>query len=585
VIFIALWSTRETMKAVKSLSLAFTLVLSVTVLPVVSMAESGNEITIENDVTWELEDAIITQDIRIINGGSLTLSNAQYSIEPGVEIYVDSESSFNVSNSDLVASDPPANLEGFGYCDEGNRSGVRVLTSSSNTVRVTFWPVEGLSLDGYLVYFGGWTNNTEEMSGDEYSIVLGAGPIDLWLGLVGPMCDVTLSQIGIYELDSNFEVVQSEIGPAANFQSKNMMVKGDPGFTITVDGGMVVSDSAISGGQISAKGNLTINDTLLHRVGPILMSSDSSSISLGGFTSFEQSTDDHDVRARTGSHIHWGEHVNGTGGLTDKWERVMGSQRLVFDAVFVYYEISGMHSKNSYWNYSDSSGVSYIDSGKERVVEIAWSDDNVWAESPIWTEEAVVSISDYRTAWNPENSGISDYGGGQFALPWVDEIRVNDSIPNIGWSSLEVIGDGGGLILNATIGDSLNVKALLSNSGSAAAIVAISCYIPNTGSDADISPQYPNAMIGPGLSEEIEFSWRVAEEGPYAITCEILTPTQLVNESAFGGGELSSSVVNWDEKEEGEGPPYLLPLMISVIIGTGLIGYIISRHQTGEIDD
>ena len=572
------------MKSASVSFMALIIVGSLAAFPPTTMAELGNEITIENDVTWEEEDLILSQNVRVINGGSLTLSNSRYSIEPGVEIFVDSKSAINISNSDLIANDPPGGLEGFGYCDEGNRSGVKIETTTSNRVRVNFWAVEGMKLDGYHVYFEGWTENTEEMSGAEYSIILGSGPIDLWLGLVGPMCDVSLGQIGIYEIDSNEQVIKSEVGPAADFQWRNMMVKGDPGFAISVDGGLIATESEIIGGKISSSGNLTIKDSLLRRSGPILLTSDNSSISLEGSTSFEQSTDDHDIRATIGSEIYWGENVTGTGGLTDKWERIFGSQKLIFDAEFVYYEISGMHGlRNPYWNFSDSDGVSYINQGKDRVVEIAWSDDNIWAEENIWTEQAIVSITDYRTAWNPENSGIGDYGGGQFILPWVSEIRISDSVPNISWSELEVIDQDGEVAANATIGDSLEVKAVLTNSGSAAAVVAISCFIPSTGSDADISPSYPNAMIGPNSSSEIDFRWRVAEKGNYALSCEILTPTQLVEDTAFGGGESSSSVINWSEEDaEGEGVQFLFPVLIAIIVGMGFFGYFASSRRQIE---
>ena len=572
------------MKSASASFMALIIVGSLAAFPPTTMAELGNEITIENDVTWEGEDLILSQNVRVINGGSLTLSNSRYSIEPEVEIFVDSKSTINISNSDLIANDPPGGLEGFGYCDEGNRSGVKIETTTSNKVRVNFWAVEGMKLDGYHVYFEGWTENTEEMSGAEYSIILGSGPIDLWLGLVGPMCDVSLGQIGIYEIDSNEQVIKSEVGPAADFQWRNMMVKGDSGFAISVDGGLIATESEIIGGKISSSGNLTIKDSLLRRSGPILLTSDNSSISLEGSTSFEQSTDDHDIRATIGSEIYWGENVTGTGGLTDKWERIFGSQKLIFDAEFVYYEISGMHGlRNPYWNFSDSDGISYINQGKDRVVEIAWSDDNIWAEENIWTEQAIVSITDYRTAWNPENSGIGDYGGGQFILPWVSEIRISDSVPNISWSELEVIDQDGEVAANATIGDSLEVKAVLTNSGSAAAVVAISCFIPSTGSDADISPSYPNAMIGPNSSSEIDFRWRVAEKGNYALSCEILTPTQLVEDTAFGGGESSSSVINWSEEDaEGEGVQFLFPVLIAIIVGMGFFGYFASSRRQIE---
>ena len=43
-------------------------------------------------------------------------------------------------------------------------------------------------------------------------------------------------------------------------------------------------------------GTLSINDTLLDRVGPLILEEDDASIILGGDTEFTNSTDDHDVR-------------------------------------------------------------------------------------------------------------------------------------------------------------------------------------------------------------------------------------------------------------------------------------------------
>ena len=149
-----------------------------------------------------------------------------------------------------------------------------------------------------------------------------------------------------------------------------------------------------------------INDTKLDRVGPIILVEDDSAIIMGGNTEFTNSTDDHDVRARSFSTIEWGDDVIGSGGLTDKWERRLGGQSLSFDAMYVSYEIAGMHRFPSYSNFSNEMGISFIDGGRERVVEISWSDDNSWESERIWSEQAIVTITDYRTAWNPEELSL-----------------------------------------------------------------------------------------------------------------------------------------------------------------------------------
>ena len=136
------------------------------------------------------------------------------------------------------------------------------------------------------------------------------------MGLTGPLCHpVSLSEISIERVGQE-RIWRS----AADFQHRNMMVYGDTGFTIEINGHMESIGSSIFGGTIIASGTLSINDTTLDRVGPIILEEDDSAIILGGNTEFTNSTDDHDVRARSFSTIGWGDDVIGSGGLTDKWD-------------------------------------------------------------------------------------------------------------------------------------------------------------------------------------------------------------------------------------------------------------------------
>ena len=94
---------------------------------------------------------------------------------------------------------------------------------------------------------------------------------------------------------------------------------------------------------------------------------------------------------------------------------------------------------------------------------------------PIWTEQAIVSVTEYRTAWNPASSNIGNYGGGQFQLSWNSTIFANSGIPYISWDSLRAV-DTTGMVVNQTpSGTSLEMEGLVTNSGSAAASFAISC--------------------------------------------------------------------------------------------------------------
>ena len=545
-----------------SIMMCLVLLFSASVIPSNAVAEE-DDITIESNMTWS-DDMTLSKNVRVVNGGSLSFVDSQVDISNGVNIYVDSTSSLTLENSRLIASQPPSGLAGFGYCDEGNRSSVLASSSSSQNVRMYVRPIQGFTLDGVVAHFG---NDTKDLSGDEDFIPLGNGPLDTWVGFTGPLCHpISLSEISVER--GGQERVWID---AADFSHRNMMVNGAPGFTIDIEGDMHSDSSSVYGGQISSSGSLNINQTTLDRVGPILMTSNGAVINLRGVTEFSNSTDDHDIRAGPHSSINWEDGVVGTGGLTDKWERRLAGQSLTFDAMFVTFEIIGMHKFPSYSNFSNEVGISFIDGGRERVVEIAWSEDNTWEEEEIWREQAIVTISDYRTAWNPEESGIGDYGGGQFELTWDSEINVESGTPMVVWERLSVSGKDG--VLNeATVGDSVNVDAVISNSGSAAASLAINCEDASSDTAAQISPSFPNSIIGPGEQVTISFSWRVSTPGEEAISCRILTPTQIVDEFAFGGGQMNSQSLNWTMAEDDDGST-IIPALIALVVATSAGGY------------
>ena len=578
--FIGPTASRMTMNGRSALVVCVVLISAGMVLPSGALAESEDDIIIESDMTWE-QDMTLSQNVRVINGGSLTFSNTEVTLEKSVDIYVDSASSIRLENSDFLASEPPAGLVGYGYCDEGNRSAIKVEWDQLDLAfQVVLRAIEPSNLDGVTAYFG---NESEAMSGTEHTLVFEVGTGDTWIGLVGPLCyPVSLSQVTVQRAGGGTGSGYHSAN-AADFEHSNMMVHGDPGFTVRVDGSLESTESEVMGGQITSAGQLSINDTSLDRVGPVILTSDDASISLGGSANFTDSTDDHDVRARAHSSIEWGEDVSGSGGLTDKWERRIAGQHLRFEARYVTYEITGMHSPPSYSSFSDENGVSYVKGGDERVVEIAWSDDNTWEDGPIWTEQAVVTIQSYRTAWNPENSEIGNYGGGGFPLTWQAEIIVDQATPNIQWTSLQGVRDGNSTY-TATLGKSLAMEAVIANTGTAAAILAIDCNVTSTGIAAEMSPTWPNAMIGAGSEETIHFSWRTSTTGEDSLTCRVLTPTQLVDDLAFGGGEITSGAITWKEAGEEERLPYTLPIMLALVVGIAIAGFV-AVNRMNEIDE
>ncbi len=542
-----------------------------------SVSAEGGDIVVESEMTWQ-QDMELSKNVIVQNGGSLTISESQIRIDKGVTIHVEPDSSLILDNALLIAEEPPGGLVGFGYCDEGNRSEIFVPgVQQGKTFDVTMRAIEPGSFDGVTAYYTTFDSlrnetvyNEESMNGEEYTFSIGEGNEGIWFQLVGPLCyPASISSVSV---GTGVDAVWTDYN-AADLRHRNMMVFGDAGFTFSIEGSMESADSMVMGGSISSSGSLFINDTTLDRVGPVLLTSDLASISMGGFSNFTNSTDDHDIRGMAHSSIEWGDEVSGSGGLTDKWERRISGQRLSFDAIFVTFEITGMHKFATYSNFSNEEGISYIDGGRERVVEIAWSEDNTWEEEEVWVEQAVVTITEYRTAWNSEQSGIGNYGGGQFDLGLDSEVTVGAGIPQIEWVSIMVLDENGNAIESALVGDSVAVEAVISNTGTAAANLAINCEQNSTGNTAQISPSFPGALIGPGTQSSISFDWINSVAGEDFLTCRVLTPTQLVDEFAFGGGEMSGVQVAWTEGSEDEGSSILLPVMIALVIGTAIAGY------------
>ena len=149
------------------------------------------------------------------------------------------------------------------------------------------------------------------------------------------------------------------------------------------------------------------------------------------------------------------------------------------------------------------------------------------------------------------------------------------------------VDDSGNPTENISVGNSANMVAVIENTGSAAASLAINCEDVSTGATAQISPSFPNALVSPGEQVSIPFSWRVTVEGTDSLSCRILTPTQLVEELSFGGGQFSSSSIEWTEAEE-EGVSTMMPALIALIVAAGIGGYFLLSIYTNteeEVED
>lgn len=558
----------EAMKRFQSSLLTAVMLMSMLSFGLSNAAAESPEIVIDSAVEWVDDDSIDTI-VRIVEGGDLTINGAKISMQEGSGFIIESGGILILDNAELNAENPPTGLAGFGYWDEVNRSSILVPGSDyDSSFEATFHAPEGGSFYGGQAQVEG--GEAIDINGSEFTISFDENTGDVWVGLMG----YSHSSVLLASLTLTPEAGNSAEILATDLTYRNLMAHGSPGFVIEVAGELDSEDSTIFGGEITVQGSATLHDTAVERSAPILLTTESSTMILSGMTSFTESRDDHDVRANAQADLHWGDEVVGTGGLTDRWERRLADQQLEFDAIGVFFRIQDMGpmEQTSALFISDSNGVGLINGGVERVVEIGWADGS------IWTESATIEIVEYRTAWNMD-SDMDDYGGDMIPLTWELTIVIDSNTPLIEWVSVEyaetteLVSINGGVAMLATI----------ANRGSAPAVVYIACDIAQTDEAADIGG-WRGERIDPGAEVTIQFPWRNAIEGQFSLECRILTPTQLVDEYAFGGGTITSDEVTWYDPGDDDGGS-IIPIIIVLLLSCVMMGFFVQRMMAKPLDD
>ena len=542
-----------------------------------------NETTIDTSVTWEADGGLLTCDydhVRIMDGGVLTIRDTL--VDLACNITVDEGGILNLDNSMLECGiwDEPGNpdgmacgngLMGYGYWDEESRASFRVPNDGiEGDFTMTMHSVGGVS------YYGGqaFVGDSEPISLNGSSHTFEFSDVDdeeIWIGLIGyGQSSVSVSEV-IIEVGNSEIVIEG-----VHLDRMNMMAAGPRGSEIVVNGIMSMSSSYLTGAKltIGENGSLVSNDSSFDRVGPIMSLGDNSVVRITNST-FSNSLDDHDVRGTGFSEITW-ENSNGSGGFTDRWERRIVDQKVVFDSKGVIFKVNGMGvaESTSFESFSDDSGEALVNGGGERVVEVGWSNGTIWSES------ATIEIISYRTGWNPDGSGIDDYGGYSIPLSWNDVQYVSDSTPHVEWSNLEIVLEEGVSEPVGYAGSSVPMRASFTNSGSAPASFYISCDVVETGLDADIGG-FQGLVLNAGQTGEMLFDWRGGETGDYSLDCEILTPTQLVSDDSFGGGTFSSGTVSWVESVDEDGLP-MVSILVALAVTVLIIGMWLVRKSSEE---
>ena len=373
------------------------------------------------------------------------------------------------------------------------------------------------------------------------------------------------------------EIGSSITYDAIELEHRNMMALDQDSETCTLNvaGTADFDEASIIGCMVVVDGMMTLHSTAIDRTGPIISNTDADLI-ISGETTFSMSKDDHDVRAHANSRLHWGENVIGSGGHPDRWEKIMDSQEVHFDAAGVLFRVLnfGQYEITSSTYFSDENGVGLIDSGDSRTVEIGWADGSVW------TESASIEIIEYRTGWNMDES-LDDYGGGIIPLTWDEVIVIDGNTPQIEFVSVDFQEPTESVSRGSS---GVGMMATIANRGTAPAIVYFTCDVTETGTAAQMT-SYPGGLVVAGEEVTIQFSWMNSDVDNAGLTCEILTPTQLVDEYAFGGGTASSEQITWIDPADDESGSIIPVLIAFVIAALAMAAFFFKMTKSSEEDE
>lgn len=550
------------------------MISSVLLVSGVVFAEDS-ETVISANVTWN-GDETIEGTIRIVDGGHLTIEDADIEMVSGSSIHVDEGGKLTLDRSSLIAQTPPTAIASMGYWDEQNISKFKVPGEGiSGSFEVEMRTIVGDSYFGDTAHIGAeWIT----LNGSSHTFYFEDGTGDVWIGLTGYstsssyVASITIST----EAGGETTILGSEL------ETMNMMGAGEPGFQIFVDGTMNTYSSTILGAQMFVEGGVgssssgswagvTAINAEFDRVGPVIVGN-TGTFDISGMSSFSMSLDDHDVRAGPDSLIYWDQTASGSGGLIDRWERRLADQTLELDAKYVVLRLSGIGPQESTQEvFSDENGIAYVNGGNERVIEIGWADGTVWSEA------ATIEVISYETGWNPASSEIGNYGGGVASLDWSESIVLDSGIPYVEWESLTIPEDS----TSKARGQSMPVVANLANRGTAAALLYFTCEVAETGLEADIGG-YQQVRIDAGETVEVSFGWRHSQSGEASLSCRILTPTQLVEDDAFGGGSMTTLTATWTEPVDDDSMD-MLPLLAAIVVAMVIAGMMMLRRTSDVI--
>jgi hypothetical protein len=484
----------------------------------------GTALTISDAEIWDQSDTF-DGTVTIQSGATLEIS-ASIQVSSSSKIIVQTGGSLDiVAGGSLDAITPPSSLLWLGYSETESRSAIRIpLEDYTGGVDVEIHSMYSQSLFGFTYHLS--NGSSGNMTGSSLNISFDASDTDGWVSFSG----YAFGTLAIDEIAIDPTIGSTTTYLAADLDHRNWMLAGDVGFTVEVEGSLVLNGGSIFGAGITVDGQMKMLGGELVRSGPIMVAEQGSINLTAGV--LNGSRVDHDIEGGIASNMIIASEVSTTGGYIDVYERVIIDQKIKFAASSVSYWVTGLgpEEKTSNPTISDLQGLSPIDSGGSRTVEILYSNRT------IWTENATIEVLNFRTAWNPKSGEIENYNGTEKlsfeplhiysgATPYLTIISINPGLTT------------------GEIGRSIKVNATIRNDGEAAAHVALNCTTGENNTPADVG--LPDLVLPALSSASVSFRWASFEPGTHNITCAIYTPTQLIDENAWGGAPVTSSDVVW----------------------------------------
>ena len=552
-------------------------ILVLTLLITCSFQASAQSESVYSDIVWDT-DRTHFGEIVITNGGSLTIENSVITMAEGSRIIVEEGGSLMIDESTITTSGPLYDIVGFGY-GAGLDGSAFLIPASDFSESFTavihavgegsFFGMEFIAENGQSVY-GNETSAELKFDSDDG---------DTWVTVMGiPSSSMGISGIEIIP-DSGGEDGLIQI-PSYDLQTRNMRPYGNPSYEVESNGVVHITSSDIDRGRWVMNGDTTITGGAINNAGPILATENSASISIIGAV-INGSLDDHDVRMGGSTSSDFVD-VDWTDGLTDRWERRVGTQQVIFEASDVIYRVDGLgyNQQNSGSQITDQYGIGTIGMGAERVVEIGWAvDSNEYSESPVWYENAILVTESYRTAWNADNS-MNDYGG-SLEIDWnassIDASGGAPGIiewitPNISLTSIE-----GANLDSVDINDGWGANVTITNYGNADAVVYFVCDDADTGDRQSVGDVYVGGLVESQSESVFPITWTPTKEGDWALMCSILTPSQLISEEAWGGGSFTTPYISFESVEE-QGAGSVIPILVALGMGVIGVGWFLVRR-------